>query len=250
MRSFRSTSKKRACGISARRAKFLSNLMKDVFVFATEPFKMRIVLVKFREIAQKYPIVRGMASYAVIWPAACLLQQKISGKKEFNYAEAVRFTLYGTFYVAPTLYCWIRCASYLWPKANLKSAITKALVEQVTYSPAAMCSFFFGMSLLELKPVSECIEEVKIKFWPTYKIAICVWPILQTVNFLLIPERNRVVYVSVCSLVWTCFLAYMKALVAKQKQKESLYINDVNSKIILESKMRTNERNMQISLLR
>ncbi|CAL1676740.1 unnamed protein product [Lasius platythorax] len=212
---------------------------------------MRIIFVKFREISQKYPIVRGMASYSVIWPTANLLQQKIMGKEEFDYTEAVRFSLYGSLYVAPTLYCWLKCASYLWPKANLKSAITKALVEQVTYSPAAMCSFFFGMSFLELKPVSECIEEVKIKFWPTYKVAICVWPILQTINFALIPERNRVVYVSVCSLVWTCFLAYMKASAAKRKEKD-LGINDINPKIMLENKAQSNVRtgHMQIPLLR
>ncbi|KYN41985.1 Aminopeptidase N [Trachymyrmex septentrionalis] len=131
---------------------------------------MRIIFVKFREISQKYPIVRGMASYSIIWPIGNFLQQKITGKEEFNYMEAVRFSLYGGLYVAPTLYCWLKCASRFWPKADLKSAITKALIEQVTYGPAAMCSFFFGMSLLELKPVSECIDEVKIKFWPTYKV--------------------------------------------------------------------------------
>jgi len=211
---------------------------------------MRIIFVKFREISQKYPIVRGMASYSIIWPAANLMQQKIMGKEEFNYVEALRFSLYGSLYVAPTLFCWLKSASFFWPKADLKSAITKALVEQVTYSPAAMCSFFFGMSLLELKPVSECIDEVKIKFWPTYKIGICIWPILQTINFVLIPERNRVVYVSVCSLVWTCFLAYMKSLEANRKQKDLVDINNIKPKIIMESK--TNERasHMQIPLLR
>lgn len=94
---------------------------------------MRMILVKFREISHKYPIVRGMASYSIIWPAACLMQQKIIGKEEFNYAEAVRFTLYGSLYVAPTLYCWLRCASFLWPKADLKSAVTKVRIHHTTY---------------------------------------------------------------------------------------------------------------------
>lgn len=190
---------------------------------------MRIILIRFREISQKYPVVRGMASYSVIWPVGCLIQQKLIGQEELNYPQALRFSLYGGLFVAPSLYCWLRCATYFWPKTNLRSAITKALVEQVTYSPAAMCCFFFGMNLLEMKPISECAEEVKQKFWPTYKIGVCVWPILQTINHVLIPEHNKVVYVSVCSLVWTTFLAYMKALEAKKAEET------VNKKLLDQS---------------
>lgn len=39
---------------------------------------------------------------------------------------------------------------------------------------------------------------------------MCVWPVVATINFSLIPEKNRVPFISVCSLIWTCFLAYMK----------------------------------------
>lgn len=180
---------------------------------------MRVIYGKLREVSQKYPIVRGMASYTVIWPTGSLLQQKISGSEELNYIQALRFSLYGGFFVAPTLYCWLRCSSYFWPKSDIKSAITKALVEQVSYGPAAMCCFFFGINLLELKPVAECVEEVKQKFWPTYKVGVCVWPILQTVNFFFVPEHNRVVYVSFCSLIWTSFLAYMKAIEGQKLQQ-------------------------------
>ncbi|RLU23248.1 hypothetical protein DMN91_003451, partial [Ooceraea biroi] len=101
--------------------------------------------------------------------AAFVKQARVATQTLKQLCGAIRFSLMASLYVAPTLYCWLRCASYLWPKADLKSAVTKALVEQVTYSPVAMCSFFFCMSFLELKPISECIEEIKIKFWPTYK---------------------------------------------------------------------------------
>ncbi|XP_053987324.1 mpv17-like protein isoform X1 [Hylaeus anthracinus] len=188
--------------------------------------KMRVIFGKFREVSQKYPIVRGMASYTIIWPTGSLLQQKIAGNEQLNYMQALRFSLYGGFFVAPTLYCWLKCSSYFWPKSDLKYAITKALIEQVTYGPAAMCCFFFGINLLEMKPVSECVEEVKQKFWPTYKVGVCVWPVLQTINFFLIPEHNRVVYVSFCSLIWTSFLAYMKAMEGKRKEQ----INDKHTK--------------------
>ncbi|XP_011297303.1 mpv17-like protein [Fopius arisanus] len=184
---------------------------------------IRVIFYKFREITRKYPVIRGMAAYSAIWPAGCLIQQKFISKQELNYLQALRFSLYGGFFVAPTLYGWLTIATRIWPKNTFKSAITKALVEQVTYGPAAMCSFFFGMNLLEFKPVSECVEEVKRKFIPTWRMGICVWPVLQTINFVLIPERNRVVYVSVCSLMWTSFLAYMKALDAERLNTKSLH---------------------------
>ncbi|XP_076755468.1 mpv17-like protein [Xylocopa sonorina] len=204
---------------------------------------MRIIFVKFREVSKKYPVVRGMISYTIIWPAGCLMQQKLIGKDELNYGQALRFSLYGGFFVAPTLYCWLRCSSYFWPKSDLKSAITKALVEQVTYSPAAMCCFFFGINLLELKPVSECIDEVKQKFWPTYKVGVCVWPILQTVNFFFVPEHNRVVYVSFCSLMWTSFLAYMKTREAKKQKKEAVNDNNPKQKDHLENSINIQSAN-------
>ncbi|CAL7947484.1 unnamed protein product [Xylocopa violacea] len=202
---------------------------------------MRMILVKFREVSKKYPVIRGMISYTIIWPTGCLIQQKLVGKDELNYTQALRFSLYGGFFVAPTLYCWLRCSTYFWPKTDLKSAITKALVEQVTYSPAAMCCFFFGINLLEMKPISECIDEVKQKFWPTYKIGVCVWPILQTINFFFVPEHNRVVYVSFCSLMWTSFLAYMKTREAKKK-------NHLENSINIKSQ--TEDKSKRVSLAR
>ena len=37
------------------------------------------------------------------------------------------------------------------------------------------------------------------------------WPLVQTFNFAVIPERNRVAFVGVASFVWTAYLSFMKA---------------------------------------
>ena len=94
-----------------------------------------------------------------------------------------------------------------------------------------MASFFFCMALLDGRNYEEAKEEVKAKFLPSYKVALCVWPVLQTINFSLVPERNRVPFVSVCSLMWSIFLAYMQSL---QKQQ----MNSNNQKFL--NKMRMN----------
>lgn len=34
----------------------------------------------FKSIMTKYPLMRGMLSYSLIWPASALIQQTIAGK--------------------------------------------------------------------------------------------------------------------------------------------------------------------------
>ncbi|XP_075221071.1 uncharacterized protein LOC142324195 isoform X3 [Lycorma delicatula] len=152
------------------------------------------VFQKVKQIVTKYPVIRGMASYAVIWPVGSIIQQAIAGVEDYDFARAARFSLYGGCYVAPTLHLWLKLAVYMFPQKTLLSAATKAVVEQFTYTPFAMVSFYFGMSLLEGKPVERAKQEVTEKFIPTYKVALIVWPILQTINHSLVPEKNRVIY--------------------------------------------------------
>lgn len=126
--------------------------------------------------------------------------------------RCARFSLYGGLFVAPTLYSWVKLSSAMWPQTSIKTALAKAAVETITYTPAAMTCFYFFMILLELKTFKEATEEVRTKVPPTYRIAVMVWPAVATINFSLIPERNRVPFISACSLIWTSFLAYMKHL--------------------------------------
>ncbi|KAL1491529.1 hypothetical protein ABEB36_012113 [Hypothenemus hampei] len=179
---------------------------------------MVVLYSRFAAFAVKHPIVKGMISYGTLWPTSCLIQQTISGKtiENYDWMQMVRFSLYGGLFTAPTLYAWIRLSTRLWPVTSFKTSILKALVEQVTYGPAALLCFFVGMSVLEGKSIEEAKEVVEKKFLPTWKVGVCVWPVFQTINFRYIPEHNRVPFVSACSLVWCCFLAYMNQLSLQQ----------------------------------
>ncbi|XP_037942579.1 protein sym1-like isoform X1 [Teleopsis dalmanni] len=175
---------------------------------------MSQLLQNMKVLLGKYPVVRGMISYSLIWPTSSVIQQTIEGKRwgEYDWWRVLRFSLYGGLFVAPTLYSWIKVSSAMWPESTIMAGVCKAAVEQISYTPAAMTCFYFIMSLLERKTIRDAAAEVSKKFLPTFKVALCVWPIVATINFTLIPERNRVPFISVCSLIWTCFLAYMKHL--------------------------------------
>lgn len=59
----------------------------------------------------------------------------------------------------------------MFPKTSIRTALAKAAIEQISYTPGAMTCFFFLMSLLEMKTVHEAATEVGKKFLPTYKVS-------------------------------------------------------------------------------
>ncbi len=74
---------------------------------------------------RKYPLGRGMITYSLLWPTSNLCQQAIQGREEFDFAQAARFSIFGTFVIAPSVYGWVKVAGFLLPGSTLKMAITK-----------------------------------------------------------------------------------------------------------------------------
>ncbi|XP_005177624.3 mpv17-like protein [Musca domestica] len=176
------------------------------------PLTINVLRTQWKAFTSAHPLLRGSLSYAILWPTSSLIQQTLEGKnlKTYDYMRALRFGIFGSLYVAPSLYGWVKLTSAMWPQMTLRVGLIKAAIEQLSYGPFACASFFAGMSLLEGKSKEEAVQEVQDKFLPTFKVGICIWPVLQTINFSMVPERHRVVFVSICSLMWTTFLAYMK----------------------------------------
>lgn len=46
----------------------------------------------------------------------------------YDWKKCLRFSIYGGLVVAPTLYCWIKIASTIWPKTSLRTAAYKVLL--------------------------------------------------------------------------------------------------------------------------
>lgn len=171
------------------------------------------------EFTNEYKILRGMISYSALWPLGCILQQTFEGKrwKDYDWQRCLRYSLYGTFVSAPMLYSWMRVANIMWPRRDFRSSMTKAFTEQVAYDPFAIVFFFYGMSILERKKQSQAADEVREKFWDTYKVGFVYWPVVQTINFSLVPQKNQIIAAGFFSLIWTTFLAFVKTHGGKEK---------------------------------
>ena len=77
---------------------------------------------------------------------------------------------------------------WLEEKVNFLS-IFQAAVEQFTWAPYSYCQFYLGMSLLEGKSLKDCINEVKQKFWQTWKVG------KASVDITILAARNFVLFI-------------------------------------------------------
>lgn len=64
--------------------------------------------------------------------------------------------------MGPTVYAWMRLASVMWPRRDIRSSLCKAVTEQTAYDPMAISTFLFTMSLMEGKTFEEAKNEVSI----------------------------------------------------------------------------------------
>ncbi|KAJ2953822.1 hypothetical protein O0L34_g1450 [Tuta absoluta] len=166
----------------------------------------------FVRVTRKYPIVRGMMSYALTWPCCSLAQEYIEfgvPLSDANWPRAARFSLFGAFFVSPVIYTWMKYTQPLFPGLSMVTCLKRSLFEQVTYGPFALSYFLFGMSLLKLNGINKSVEEVKEKFWPAYKVGFGYWMTAQTINYGLVPPKNRVVFLSAASFIWTVYMAHI-----------------------------------------
>lgn len=83
--------------------------------------------------------------------------------------------MFGTFFVAPTLYGWIKITSAMWPRMSLKTGMAKAAIEQFSYGPMAGISFFTLMTLMEGRGFDAACNEVRDKFPQTFKGKLRRW---------------------------------------------------------------------------
>ncbi|XP_011301631.1 mpv17-like protein 2 [Fopius arisanus] len=96
------------------------------------------------------------------------------------------------------------------PGRNAGSIVKKTVLDQAIASPTCLAIFFFGHGALEQRENEDVFEEIREKFFTTYKVDCCFWPPTQMINFLLVPVQYRVIYVNVMNIVYDIFLSYAK----------------------------------------
>lgn len=120
----------------------------------------------------------------------------------YDWSKCVCFSLYGSLYVAPSLYGWVKLTTKMFPVQNFRTSLMKTVIEQLSYGPTATATFYFVVSLLEHKTIEESKQEVIDKFWPTYKVYT------MSLNYIL----QKYLTIIINPISWLFFLHFLDHL--------------------------------------
>jgi len=84
----------------------------------------------------------------------------------------------------------------------------RVAADQLVFSTAHMAFFLSSMAILEgTSPKDKLLKS----YWTGLKANYIVWPVVQGVNFTIVPLEFRVLVVNFVSLGWNCFLSYLNS---------------------------------------
>lgn len=93
-------------------------------------------------------------------------------------------------------------------QANLTTVLKKTATAQFGLFPPYLVLFFTFMAYMEQQSI---VEKVKHRV-PEAFVAGCIfWPVVNVVNFSLVPIKYRVPYVSLAAGIWNSFLSWENA---------------------------------------
>ncbi|KAI1960976.1 hypothetical protein LOZ58_003462 [Ophidiomyces ophidiicola] len=127
----------------------------------------------------------------------------------FDFERLTRFMAYG-FFMAPVQFQWFGFLSRAFPVTKQHAtlpAMKRVAMDQLIFAPIGLVCFFTFMTVAEgggRRAISRKLQDVYI---PTLKANFILWPVVQILNFRLMPIQFQIPFVSSIGIAWTAYLS-------------------------------------------
>ncbi|TVY26511.1 Protein sym1, partial [Lachnellula hyalina] len=131
----------------------------------------------------------------------------------FEFERLTRFMAYG-FMMAPVQFKWFQFLSKAFPitkSSGLGPAMKMVAFDQLIFAPVGIACFFTVMTVAEGGGRRAVTHKLRDMYLPTLKANFMVWPLVQIINFRLMPIQFQLPFVSTIGIAWTAYLSLSNA---------------------------------------
>jgi len=131
----------------------------------------------------------------------------------FDFERLTRFMAYG-FMMAPVQFKWFKFLSRTFPitkTSGLGAAVKMVAFDQLIFAPFGIACFFTAMTVAEGGGRRAVAHKLRDMYIPTLKANFMVWPLVQIINFRIMPIQFQLPFVSTVGIAWTAYLSLTNA---------------------------------------
>ncbi|KAL3420682.1 Mpv17/PMP22 family protein [Phlyctema vagabunda] len=127
----------------------------------------------------------------------------------FDFERLTRFMAYG-FMMAPVQFKWFQFLTRAFPITKTSAVgptFKRMAFDQLIFAPVGIATFFTAMTIAEGGGKRAVTHKLRDMYIPTLKANYMVWPLVQIVNFRLMPVQFQLPFVSAIGIAWTAYLS-------------------------------------------
>ncbi|ODQ60487.1 hypothetical protein WICANDRAFT_54438 [Wickerhamomyces anomalus NRRL Y-366-8] len=130
----------------------------------------------------------------------------------FNFHRFVGFMFWG-FVMAFVQICWYWVLNHFYTQEpTFVSVLERVMSDQLVFSPISLfCFFSYSNFVLEGGNKYTLSEKIRKIYFSTLIANYMVWPLVQFINFLVMPKQFQVPFSSSIGVIWNCFLSMRNA---------------------------------------
>jgi len=169
------------------------------------------------------PIQTKSLTSALIAYTGNIITQKIFEKRpQMDQKRALKFVLFSLI-LTPISHYWYKYLDRIFDQrkkesskkeellesqktTNFSVVFKKFVLDELLYDPFCILFFMTIISLLEGKDFSHIWQKIRTDYWITQKMSWRIWPLVQLVNFSLVPGNLRIFFINLVSFFWGIFL--------------------------------------------
>ncbi|TVY19501.1 Protein sym-1 [Lachnellula arida] len=171
------------------------------------------------------PLLTQSITTAVLFATGDTMAQQLvekKGLKNHELARTGRMALYGGAIFGPAATTWFK---FLQNKIVLRNKnaeiVARVAADQTVFASTNLFVFLSSMALMEGTSPKDKLDST---YWNALEKNWMVWPVIQAVNFKLVPLHHRVLVVNVVSLGWNCYLSFLNSQGGKKEEKEEVSV--------------------------
>ena len=182
-------------------------LLCDVIIMATLCMMWR----SYIRLLEKYPWRTQAANTCILMGTGDFIAQAaIERRTATNYdgPRSLRFLGVGFFIAGPGMHWWYSNLDRFVKGSRKMVTAKKVLWDQLLFLPFYLGAFVSLMAVLRREKLPEIREHLERDYWPMLKTSYAIWPVVQVVNFYLVPNNHRVLVINFVGLIWNTYLSW------------------------------------------